>query len=299
MSKRCVKKIHYNLIVCLLMLAVNFHASTLNADTGNNLSAELTLQGEKTQGSMLIGHVPLGAQVWLNDKNIAVTPQGEFVLGFGRDAALKQTLTWRVNSGSKHNKTIRLVKRHYDEQRITGVPQKMVIPDKSKLARIKSEVAMVKQARQTNSKLTYFLKVFKKPIEGPVSGVYGSRRIFNGTPKRPHFGVDYAAPIGTLVMAPVDGIVTLANDDMYYSGGTLIIDHGYGVSSTYIHLSKVLVKEGQRVKQGEAIAKVGKRGRATGPHLDWRINWFNVRLDPQLVIKLNSFKKRDFKQTLN
>ena len=290
MNQRCFKTNHCNLFVFLLMLTVNFHVSTLSANADINLSEKIILQGDKTQGSMLIGHAPMGAEVWLNNKSIAVTPQGEFVLGFGRDAALKQTLTWRVASGKAHKKIIKLVQRQYNEQKITGVPQKMVTPDKSKLARIKSEVAMVKHARQTNSKLTYFLKKFDKPIEGPVTGVYGSRRIFNGIPKRPHFGVDYAAPVGTLVSAPVDGIVTLANDDMYYSGGTLIIDHGYGISTTYIHLSKVLVKEGQLVKRGEAIAKVGKRGRATGPHLDWRINWFNVRLDPQLVLKLNPYK---------
>jgi len=144
---------------------------------------------------------------------------------------------------------------------------------------------LIKQARKGDSKLQDFLAGFVKPLEGPITGVYGSRRVYNGTPGRPHYGLDIAAPTGTEVYAPAPGIVRLAHDDMFYSGGTLIVDHGQGVSSTFIHLSEVIVTPGQRVEAGDLIARVGATGRATGPHLDWRINWFEVRIDPDLVLK--------------
>ena len=122
------------------------------------------------------------------------------------------------------------------------------------------------------------------PAKGRISGVYGSQRILNGEPRRPHYGVDVAAPVGTLVHAPADGLVTLANEDMFFSGGTLILDHGHALSSSFLHLSAILVKEGQRVRQGDPIAKIGATGRATGPHLDWRMNLGRDRLDPQLLV---------------
>jgi murein DD-endopeptidase MepM/ murein hydrolase activator NlpD len=153
------------------------------------------------------------------------------------------------------------------------------------LERIRREGRLVRQARADNDPREDFLQGFIKPLEGPITGVYGSQRVYNGVPKNPHYGLDIARPTGTVVVAPAPGIVKLVHDDMYYSGGTLVLDHGYGLSSSFIHLSGALVKEGQRVEAGDAIAKVGATGRATGPHLDWRVNWFNVRLDPALVLK--------------
>lgn len=176
-------------------------------------------------------------------------------------------------------------KREYKIQSITGVPQKTVTPSEDKLDRIRKETALIKQARTTDSDLTHFLTEFIAPINAPITGVFGSQRIYNGIPKRPHYGIDYAAPKGAPIYAPADAVVSLVHDDMYYSGGTLIVDHGYGVSSTFIRLSKIDVEVGQTITQGQKIAEVGSGGRSTGPHLDWRVNWYQERVDPLLVLE--------------
>ncbi len=240
-----------------------------------------------TQGGVVRGQLPPGYTLMLNGKQIAVSPEGYFVFGFGRDAAPQQRLEWCRQPGECQEREITLTQRQYDEQFVEGVPPETVTPPKDVVARIRQESALVKQARNASIARLDFMQRFIQPLDGPVTGVYGSRRVFNGVPKRPHYGVDYAAPVGAPVMAPADGEVTLVHENMYYSGGTLIIDHGYGLSSTFIHLSEVLVKEGEHVKQGDMVAKVGKGGRATGPHLDWRLNWHQVRLDPELILKLS------------
>ena len=168
---------------------------------------------------------------------------------------------------------------------IEGVDDKYVRELSAELKkRTQAEAGQVWRARQTLRASSEYAKGFIWPAEGPVTGVYGSQRVFNGVPKRPHYGLDIAGPVGTPVVAPASGEVTLVNEDMYYSGGTLVIDHGQGVSSTFIHLSKIHVKSGESIAQGQLIAEMGATGRVTGPHLDWRINWFNQRLDPALVL---------------
>jgi len=249
---------------------------------------DIKLQGELTQGSLLIGKVTPGSHVSLDGKELDVTRFGEFVFGFGRDSKLDHQISWKDPQNTLHNKKLKLKKRQYKTQKVDGVPQKTVTPGQDKLTRIRAETALVKAARQTRSMHRYFLQAFIAPFDGPITGVYGSQRIYNGTPKRPHFGLDYAGPVGALIHAPANGVVTLTHDDMFYSGGTLIMDHGHGVSSTFIHLSELLVHEGQEIKQGDVIAKVGAGGRSTGPHLDWRVNWYDVRIDPQKVLGLNS-----------
>ena len=251
-------------------------------------SASLMLTGELTQGSLLRGRLPVdasaGGQVWLNDKKVRVHSSGDFVFGFGRDADLEHELKWQVGNGDVNVQTIKISKRTYPTQRIEGVESKYVSPPETVLKRIRSDNQKIAKARSTSSQLLSFTEDFILPAKGAISGVYGSQRVFNGVPKRPHFGLDVAGPVGTAIIAPASGIVTLAHDDMYYSGGTLIIDHGMGISSTFIHLSKIVVEDGQEVSQGQKIAEMGATGRVTGPHLDWRINWFSERLDPALVL---------------
>lgn len=241
------------------------------------------LKGSLTQGGLILTKVAPGSKVLLNGEPVTVSKQGDVVFGFGRDAELEHELVV-ITEGTKQQIPIKLEKREYQIQRIEGIPKKIMQPDEESLKRIRSEGALVKAARGQLLELEYFKQDFHWPLKGEITGVYGSQRFFNGEPKRPHFGLDIAAPVGTLVVAPNDGVVTLAHDDMFYSGGTLIMDHGYGISSTFIHLNKILVKEGQKVKRGEVVAEVGASGRATGPHLDWRINWFQERLDPALVV---------------
>jgi murein DD-endopeptidase MepM/ murein hydrolase activator NlpD len=273
-------------------VAISFDTS-LEAPTANikllntQTLPNLTLKGELTQGSLIRGKVPPMSKVKLNDNLIKVSANGDFTIGFGRDAAILHKLSWQLSEASSwHTHEIVLSKREYEIDRIEGVAQKYVSPAKEVLERISQENRQIAAARAYNSDLLYFTQNFILPAQGRISGVYGSQRFFNGSPRRPHFGLDVANSTGTPVIAPVAGIVRLSHDDMYYSGGTLIIDHGFGVSSTFIHLSKLHVEEGQVVEQGQLIAEIGATGRVTGPHLDWRINWFRERVDPALLVTL-------------
>lgn len=249
----------------------------------SDLSA-IELRGQFLQGTLLRGNVVPGTQVWLDERLIVVNNNGDFAIGFGRDDKLEWTLHWQEPGKSKQQQPLILVSRKYEEQSIDGLPQKMVTPPESVLKKIRNDSKMVREARNRIEQLPAFAQEFVWPAKGPISGVYGSRRILNGEPKRPHYGVDVAGPVGQPVYAPADGLVTLFVADMYYSGGTMIIDHGFGVSSTFLHLSKGHVETGQRVKQGELVAEIGDTGRVTGPHLDWRMNWFEKRIDPQLLV---------------
>ena len=271
----------------LLLVSVPLSAENLRQSDKNTSVLELfQIKGDLTQGSAIIGKLPADGELWLNDQPVTTTPQGDFFIGFGRDAELVQTLAFKQKDAAKIEQTLTLSKREYRLQKVNGVPQKTVNPDPESLARIREENALVDQARNVVSDLQYFLDKFKAPMDAPISGVYGSQRIYNGEPKRPHFGVDYAGPVGAPVYSPASGKVTLTHNDMFYSGGTLVIDHGYGVSSSFLHLSEILVKEGQIVKQGDLIARVGQGGRATGQHLDWRMNWHDVRIDPLKVLEI-------------
>jgi biotin carboxyl carrier protein len=241
------------------------------------------VRGTPEQGGLVYGHVAPGTQVRFDGTAIRVTPDGDFVIGFDRDAKSTAQLTTIDHTGHSETHTLAVVQRKYDIQHVTGVPQRTVEPPPEELQRILMEQKKVEAARAINSDRMAFLGPFHWPLLGPISGVYGSQRFYNGQPRRPHFGVDVAAPIGTPVRAPALATVTLAEPDLFFSGGTLIMDHGYGVSSTFMHLSRLLVKTGDAVQAGQIVAEVGATGRASGPHLDWRINWFNVRIDPQLV----------------
>ncbi|GAA4354553.1 M23 family metallopeptidase [Kangiella marina] len=244
----------------------------------------LSLKGDLTQGGLVVGQTVKGAKVTFDDTSLEVSPEGYFVFGFHRD--MPETAALTVEKGDKKEvQKLFIRKRDYNIERIDGLPPSKVNPMKPEvLKRIREEGALVASARKNSSRDMFFMQDFIWPAKGRLSGFYGSQRVLNGEPKRPHYGVDVAAPTGTEVVAPADGTVRLAYDNMFYSGGTLIIDHGYGVSSTFIHLNSIDVEEGQKVKQGQRIATIGETGRATGPHLDWRINWYTSRLDPQLLV---------------
>ena len=244
----------------------------------------LDLNKTPEQGGLVLGTVTPGTQLELNGKAIRITPTGQFAIGFDRDAKPTATLVEITPKGQRTAHTLQIAQRQYAIQNVTGVPQQTVEPPPEQLQRILEEKQLVDAARAINSDRLDFLIPMQWPLLGPISGVYGSQRIYNGKPGRPHFGVDVAAPIGTPVRAPAAATITLAQPDMFFSGGTLIMDHGYGVSSTFMHLSRLLVKTGDKVAAGDAVGEVGATGRASGPHLDWRINWFEVRIDPQLVV---------------
>lgn len=242
------------------------------------------ITGDWTQGGLLQGQTAPGSKVFIFDREVKVSPEGHFVFGLGRNTAKEIELVIQTGKGAKQIYRYPVKQRDYKTQKINGVDKKYVSPPAEVAKRIKREASQIWLARQTETPKRYYVKGFDWPASGPITGVYGSQRVFNGVPKRPHYGLDIAGPVGAKVVAPAPGVITLTHDNMYYSGGTLIIDHGHGVSSTFLHLSKILVEEGTLVQQGQLVAELGATGRVTGPHLDWRINWFNQRLDPYLLL---------------
>ncbi len=248
-------------------------------------ASAVELKGHLTQGGLVTGQIEGVKSVSFNGEKLKLSENGEFVFGFGRDAETNHNLSWVDINGVSHEQAITITKRDYKIDKITGVAKKYVSPPKEVSERISREAVAVRKARQVDSDLRYFLDPVYKPATGRISGVYGSQRYFNGEPRRPHFGLDIANKTGTPVYAPVSGTVVFADADLYYSGGTLILDHGHGVTSTYIHLSKLDVKIGDEIKRGDKIAEIGATGRVTGPHLDWRFNWKNERLDPALMMQ--------------
>jgi len=243
------------------------------------------LTGPLTQGGMVLGKTVPGNKIYLDNQSVRVTPEGVFVIGFGRDAKPEVTLVIEDSTGAKEQKTLQVKAREYNIQRVNGIKKKIMSPSEEDLKRIRADSKAVKQARAQMFDDTFFASKFQWPLIGRITGVFGSQRVYNGKPGRPHYGIDIAAPKGTVVTAPAPGTISLVHPDMFYSGGTLIIDHGYGVSSTFLHLSKILVKEGDKVKPGDSIAEVGSSGRSTGPHLDWRMNWLKTRVDPSLLVE--------------
>ena len=251
--------------------------------TAQPLNAE-RLASQLTQGGFHIGTVNPGDKVIYRGKSVRVSGQGDFIIGFGRDSELQQTYTVISSEGKENTFHLNLSVRDYKIQKIKGVARKYVTPPAAVLKRIRNDSVKVKEARKFDSSESHFFKGFSRPAEGPISGVYGSQRFFNGKPRRPHFGLDIAGPVGTEIRAPAAGIVRLADPDLYFSGGTLIIDHGAGISSSFLHLSSLNVQVGDKVERGQVIAEMGATGRVTGPHLDWRVNWFDVRMDPALML---------------
>ena len=243
-------------------------------------SFAITFEGKFIQGSFILGKTEPGSQVFIDKKKVKVTSNGFFVFGLGRDR--KNDVVITINRKQIVKK---IQKRKYNIQKIDGLEEKKVTPPEEVYERIKRENKWIVEARAINSDLTFFTKKFIVPVENAIiSGVYGSQRILNGKPKWPHYGLDFAADEGSKIKAMLDGIVTLAEPDLFYTGGTLIFDHGHGISTLYMHMQKILVKKGQKIKQGDVIGTVGSTGRATGAHLDVRLNWFETRLDPATVL---------------
>ena len=251
----------------------------------NNVLA-VEFKGKFIQGHFIIGKTESGTKVLIDKKEVRTSDDGYFVFGIGRDRKYDVVITLNKD-GNKQKIVKKVLKRKYNIQRIDGLPEEQVTPPEEVYVRIKKENKLIGDAKAIDSNLTYFKNKFIVPIENTIiSGVYGSQRILNGEPKWPHYGLDFAADEGTTIKAMLDGIVTLAEPDLYYTGGTLMFDHGHGISTIYLHMQKLLVKKGQKVKQGDVIGTVGSTGRATGAHLDVRLNWFQTRLDPETVLNI-------------
>ena len=258
-----------------ILLAVAILFST------NSFAIEFT--GKFVQGHFILGKTNPGSKIVIDKTEIKVSKDGYFVFGIDRDRKFDILIT-KIGNDKKEKITKKVFKRKYKIQKIDGLPENKVTPPESVYKRIKKENNAIAKARAINSDLNYFKNKFIMPVDGIITGVYGSQRILNGKPKWPHYGIDIAAKQGTHIISSGNGIVTMAEDDLYYTGGTIIMDHGHGISTIYSHLENVLVSVGDKINQGDIIGTVGSTGRSTGPHLDFRINWFQTRLDPMTVI---------------
>ena len=241
--------------------------------------------GSFKQGSFILGKTKPGSKVSIDRKEIRVTNDGYFAFGLDRDRNNNVLIKIIKDNDTKIIEK-KVLKRDYKIQRIDGLPSKQVTPPPEVYERIKKDNILIGKARAIDSPLIFFKDKFIYPIEKYIiTGVYGSQRILNGKPRRPHYGVDFHAPEGTEVKAMMDGTVTLVEKDMYFTGGTIIFDHGHGISTLFMHMKDINVIKGQKVKQGQVVGTLGKTGRATGPHLDIRLNWFNVKLDPMTILR--------------
>lgn len=241
-------------------------------------------EGDVVQGGLVIGHAPAGSSVRVDGEPVMVDEAGRFLLGFAREATEPVDVEVELPSGSRLERRLTPEPRDFEVQRIDGLPEDQVTPPESVLERIRADARAARQARQRRDARSDWSAGFQWPLVGPVTGVYGSQRILNGQPRNPHWGIDIAAPTGTAVIAPAPGVVSLVHPDMYFSGATLFIDHGHGLVSAFLHLQSIDVEPGERVAAGERIGSVGATGRATGPHLDWRINLGDIRVDPGLLV---------------
>ncbi|MEM7173314.1 MAG: M23 family metallopeptidase [Pseudomonadota bacterium] len=267
------------IVVALALVVVVFWGTSLAS------ANDITLDGTFQQGGLVMGQTIPGSRLIFEGREVRINPEGRFIIAFGREAPSVAQIKISMPDGSEQIREIEIAPRDYKIQRIDGLPASKVSPPEDVYVRIKAENKEIARARQIDSPQSGFLETgFQWPAIGVVTGVYGSQRILNGIPKQPHYGIDIAAPEGTAVVAPAGGTVTLAEDDLYYTGGTIIIDHGHGLSSAFLHLHEVAVAVGDQLEKGQEIGTVGSTGRSTGPHLDWRINWFNVRVDPAFLV---------------
>lgn len=246
--------------------------------------AELRLDGRPIQGGLIVGQAAPGARVAVDGRAVRVAPDGRFLIGFGREAGPNAILAVIWPDGTQERRALDIAPRAYDIQRIDGLPERLVSPALEDLARIKQDSARIAAARQRDTAESMFASGFAWPAIGAISGVYGSQRILNGQPRQPHFGVDIAAPTGTPVAAPADAIVVLTDEAMFFTGKTLMLDHGHGLTSVFAHLSEIVVGDGERVRKGQVVGRLGASGRVTGAHLHWGMALFGVQLDPALLV---------------
>lgn len=271
-------------LLCVLAAAPLAQAQPLGASA--SAATQLVFPASVQQGSLVLGRVPPGSQVSYANRILRTSGYGTVAFGVGRNETGPAVVQVITPDGQSHTARVQVTARDWPVERVNGVPPQTASPKGEVAARIQREQAQVTAARDRNDDRTDFAQKFIWPVEGRISGRFGNARVYNGQPSPAgHSGMDIAAPNGTPVKAPAAGIVTYANDNMLLTGGTLLVDHGFGISSNFLHLSRIDVKVGDRIEQGQVIAAVGATGRATGPHLHWGMNWFDVRIDPLLVLE--------------
>lgn len=271
-------------LAAALVLACAACATTTPAPASAPRDTTVTLPANIVQGGLLFGRAPAGSQVVYEGKALRVASDGRFVLGVAREQTGSVSLRVTPPGSPVQTLDVPIIDRVFPLEQVNGVPEGTVNPTPELAARMEREQAEVTAVRARDDDRSDYDTKYLWPVSGRISGVYGSQRVYNGTPKTPHSGLDVAAPKGTAIQAPAGGIVTFAKPDLYLTGGTVLIDHGHGVSSNFLHLSRIDVAVGDRVEQGQVIGLVGATGRATGPHMHWGMSWFTVRVDPQLLV---------------
>lgn len=270
------------IVAAIAALACLLASGRAAAQAGDN---RIVFPASASQGALVIGKVPSGSRVDYAGRQLRVSGYGSVVFGIGRDEHGPLQLQVTGTDGSVTRASIAVTPRDWPTERVNGVPPKTVNPPPEIAARIQREQAQVTAARERDDPRPDFAQAFAWPVQGRISGRFGNARVYNGQPGAGHSGMDIAVPTGTPVKAPAAGVITFAAPDLYLTGGTILLDHGFGVSSNFLHLSRIDVKVGERVQQGQVIGAVGATGRATGPHLHWGMNWFDVRIDPLLVLE--------------
>ena len=277
----CFKQTLYNLVILISVFSIGLLLSFKSANACISL-----IRGEPVQGGLILFDAKKATKIKLDSKLVSLNKENGFVVGFHRDDQAVRIITGTCHGGSPFSIKLKPTRRNYKIQKIDQLPNKMVTPPKNTLKRISIESKIVKEARSIKGNSTeYFRNGFDWPLNGIITGVYGSQRILNGKSRQPHFGIDIAAPAGTPVTASASGHVVIV-ENLYFSGWTIIISHGDYISSTYSHLQTVTVQKGENINRGEMIGTVGSSGRSTGAHLDWRINWLDKRLDPELIANI-------------
>ena len=271
------------------ILALSSHAQTnvkqtniSNFDKNFKILGAEVISGYPVEGNLIVARTNPSNKIKINNEFLEIDESGIFVFGFHRDEENPIKLVIINNENEQFKTSIKPIKRVYKIQRIDGLKKSMVTPPEDTISRIKSDRKKVNRARKVKLEMGDFIQGFDWPLKGLITGVYGSQRILNDIPKSPHFGIDISVPTGTSVKAPASGIITLT-EDLYYSGYTVILNHGLNINSTFLHLSEINVNVGDRIGRGDLIGHSGDTGRSTGPHLDWRIDWNGKRLDAEML----------------
>lgn len=272
--------------ISVLMMIVSLQLSnSLLASTANAIQEQALVEGRLIQGGWALITVPPLSQLQWGQRKWQADAKGQALIGFSRDQSSPIRVDVKPADQASFTIEIDLTNKDYLVQRIDGLPQRFVSPDPEAQERIRRDIAMARAAREIMLDRTDFMTPFIWPAEGTITGVWGSQRILNGEPRRPHFGVDIANATGTPIIAPAAGEVTLVAD-MELSGGTVFVDHGFGLRSDFLHLEEIYVQVGDQVEQGQLIATMGATGRATGPHLHWGMSWMDIRVDPEEAFDL-------------
>ena len=256
------------------LLLINFNVSALE------------FNGSFSQGGLITGKLSNHAKVFVDGKKMKISKEGYFIFGISKNHT--KDLQIKIKEKESERTIIKkIAKRKFKIQKINGLPSRKVTPNKEDMKRIRKEGKLISIAKNENSNLNFFFKGFIRPIDGLTTGVYGSQRILNGKPRRPHYGIDIAAPKGSKIKNSNSGKVVLSEKNLFFTGGTIIIEHGHGLVSIYSHLDKIFVKKGDSIKKGHIIGTVGSTGRSTGPHLDFRLYCRNIPVDPDLIFVKN------------